>query len=97
MIGDLQEIWIPQGGGRYPADLRREPITTKDFEDASVYKKMAEIANATPTLIQQGEFNDTWRNETWPAVLEGAITVPEALQKTQDQVQIWLDDRGCLW
>ena len=73
VIGDLQEIWVPQGGGRYPADLRREPITTKDYEDASVYKTMASIANATPTLIQQGDFNDIWRNETWPAILEGAI------------------------
>lgn len=97
VIGDLQEIWVPQGGGRYPADLRREPITTKDYEDASVYKTIASIANATPTLIQQGDFNDIWRNETWPAIVEGAITVPEALQKTQDQVQGWLDDRGCLW
>ena len=56
---------------------------------------MASEGRPVPQLLKQGDFNTEWR-ATWDAMVEGSLTVAEGMAKTDEQVQGWINEGGCL-
>ncbi|MCY4438402.1 MAG: extracellular solute-binding protein [Chloroflexi bacterium] len=83
------------GGGRYVANKNITPATTTDYEDVNVYLMQAANSRITPTILKQADFNAAW-SETWAELVEGSLTVPEALDRTQGQLENWLAEGGCI-
>lgn len=83
------------GGGRYVANKNVTPATTTDYENVDVYLMQAANSRITPTIFKQADFNAAWQ-ETWAEMMEGALTVPEALERTQGQLENWLAEGGCI-
>ncbi len=92
---DVVDAVGAMGGGRYVANKNITPATTTDYEDVNVYLMQAANSRITPTILKQSEFNAAWR-ETWDEMVAGALTVPEALDRTQGQLENWLADGGCI-
>ena len=84
-----------RSGGRYVANKNITPATTTDYEDVNVYLMQAANSRITPTILKQSEFNAAW-TETWAEMIEGSLTVPEDLDRTQGQLENWLAEGGCI-
>jgi multiple sugar transport system substrate-binding protein len=92
---DVVDQVAAMGGGRYVANKNITPATTTDYENIDVYLAQAANSRITPTILKQGEFNPAWQ-ETWKELLGGSLTVPEALDRTQGQLENWLAEGGCI-
>ena len=83
------------GQGRFTANKNLEPLTLYPYENPEVYKQMASEGRPVPQLLKQSDFNTEWR-ATWDAMVEGSLTVAEGMAKTDEQVQGWINEGGCL-
>jgi len=93
---DILEEVAALGGARYVANKKIKPLAIEPYEDINVYIMQAKDARITPVILKQSDFDKAWR-ETWTDVINGKVTVPEALQKTQGQLENWLKEGGCLF
>ncbi len=83
------------GQGRFSANRQLEPLTLYPFENPTVYEQMTNEGRPEPQLLQQRDFYAEWR-VTWDDMVEGSLTVPQGMARTQEQVQGWIDAGGCL-